>query len=302
MLGQQLDVRERAMLALLLFCFVADDPAAAPEHTPTQDERRFVEGLIRVRNDEISELRPQLRKCILALEKARSAISHAPPHTTRKEREAAVREAEAACQACKSKIAPISSGDAVPEAPFVTPEIGILAGRMGGDFRVLNIIGPDEMLVTFGSGNAMGTWWLSGFSTANLVDDQRIQLNRFHRFAAVDGTKSYTSVVGKRLTVTCIRAITVDEKVVRAEYLAWCKKHPVLLPVTAQAPQKPTPATPMDPETAARKKFAGVLSNARNLAAAGLKERAAENLNRIIREAPGTSVAKDAQKELDSLH
>jgi hypothetical protein len=56
-----------------------------------------------------------------------------------------------------------------------------------------------------------------------------------------------------------------------------------------------------DQDVAARKRFAGVLANARKLAKAGLRDAAEKNLKRIIKEAPGTGIAKEAQQELDQF-
>jgi hypothetical protein len=58
---------------------------------------------------------------------------------------------------------------------------------------------------------------------------------------------------------------------------------------------------PPSKDRAARKKFGGVLKNARTLAEAKLVAAARKDLERIITGAPGTAIAAEAQKELDAL-
>ncbi len=55
------------------------------------------------------------------------------------------------------------------------------------------------------------------------------------------------------------------------------------------------------PDEAAQKKFGGVLHNARALIKAQIYTSAEKSLRRIIKEAPGTKVAAEAQKMLDSM-
>jgi len=62
-----------------------------------------------------------------------------------------------------------------------------------------------------------------------------------------------------------------------------------------------TATATVDPDAAARKRFAALLSNSRSLMKKGLRQAAEKNLKRIVKEAPGTSIAAEAQRELDRL-
>jgi hypothetical protein len=55
------------------------------------------------------------------------------------------------------------------------------------------------------------------------------------------------------------------------------------------------------PDEAAQKKFGGVLHNARTLIKAQVYPSAEKSLQRIIKEAPGTKIAAEAQQVLESI-
>ncbi len=58
---------------------------------------------------------------------------------------------------------------------------------------------------------------------------------------------------------------------------------------------------PKSPEEAAQKKYGPLLSNAKRLIKAGIVEAAETSLRRIIKEAPGTKIAAEAQQVLNSM-
>ncbi len=159
------------------------------------------------------------------------------------------------------------------------------------------------MMVDFGFNDKLyGRIWVHGFPTKNYADDQTISIKGL---AAVDGTKSYTTVTGARSTVVYVRALEIDTQKVIEKYQAQCKASyvPEVEPesVAKFKAKASDPAASADPDAAARKKFAGLLANCRNLIKAGVREQAKVGLTRIISEAPGTSIAKEAKKELDDL-
>jgi predicted Zn-dependent protease len=57
----------------------------------------------------------------------------------------------------------------------------------------------------------------------------------------------------------------------------------------------------LSPEEKTRKRFVAKLKQARIYIRTNLLEPAEKNLREIIREAPGTTVAAEAQKELDAM-
>jgi hypothetical protein len=73
---------------------------------------------------------------------------------------------------------------------------------------------------------------------------------------------------------------------------------PVQRPATDPVVAEPTPA---EREADARKKFAGILTNGKSLAKAGVLGGAEKVFRRVIDGAPGTAIAAEAQKELDGL-
>ena len=127
----------------------------------------------------------------------------------------------------------------------------------------------------------------------------------------VTGTFSYRNPAGAIVTVPALRQYkwphrkAMTNPAVDAEQAALpepaSRRKSVL---TGSEPARPNaePAESVaDQDAVARKKLGGILTNARKLAKAGLTDAARKSLNRILKEAPGTSIAKEAQQELDQL-
>jgi hypothetical protein len=211
----------------------------------------------------------------------------------------------------KAELDKLESGAEVPELGGVgllqQGSIGYLKTSWGETFEVTQVIGPTEMLIHIngllaradGVGRESHLFWVQGFPTTKYADGQKI---RFNELVINDGTKTYTNVTGAKSTVFSLRSLNIDRDKVLAEYRAQSKPVVVAKPAEEKKPAKtPSPEPPADPEAAARNKFAPLLANSRNLIKAHIYDAAEKNLNRIVKEAPGTAIAAEAQKELDQL-
>jgi hypothetical protein len=136
--------------------------------------------------------------------------------------------------------------------------------------------------------------WLSGVSTRGIADDEQ---HTFDGWFGWDGTKSYTTVTGAAKTVRRLRALPLDVEKIASAYRARCTELVALQPPVAKPIRKALHHAPVDKD----REYKAMLTNARNLAKAGLPDAARKNLKRILKEAPGTSIAKEAQQELDQL-
>jgi len=325
-------VRRGGLIALVVVCMSLATVAAADKLT--DDEARYLAMLIQARDQRADEIRQKIAaiEADLASGKyvATQASKRRAPTLTTSTRRNANEEDDDVVQgnykpaarasrvkkagrsripseigALKSELEKTESGAIVPETHGVRlvdeGSIGYLAGP---GIRVIQVIGPSDMLLSItglsDTGREAHSFWMHGLSTKNYVDDQTIGLSEL---VIVDGKKSYTTVQGGNTTVRVLRPLSVDQEKVLTELRARSKANarpeikarpkPLLKPVEASAPQ--------DPDAAARKRFAGILSNCRALIKAGLRDAAEQKLQRIIKEAPGTSIAAEAQKELDQL-
>ena len=201
-------------------------------------------------------------------------------------------------------LANLESGKAVVE-PEISDEglskVGSIMKINTLGLKVVQVNGPADMLARFDRGpHSAQMWWLHGFPTKDLADGQMMA---FDELIVIDGTKRYETVSGTSNTVFVWRPLVINREKVLAEYRALSTPTP---PTVAQNREKPVPKAkavddPDDPEAAARKQFSGVLSNSRKLIDAGMRSAAERNLKRIVAEAPGTAIAKEAQQELDRL-
>lgn len=88
--------------------------------------------------------------------------------------------------------------------------------------RVIQVIDKENMLVEFGlNGNRRETWWLTGVSTAGLVDDAGYANFEIAKI----GTKKYKTTLGGSRTVHyAIGASVLDQPISRQEFEAAVKK------------------------------------------------------------------------------
>jgi hypothetical protein len=288
-------------IALTSLAAVADEKAA-------DDERRYLTALVEARDLRIDQIRQKMAEASGTSKKS-STTRKASSKKRQINRSAAgskTRSDEPAPSTLKQMredLNRLKSGETVPEIRNLTSREPDSLGLLDWRCRVFQISGPSDMMVDFGFDDKLyGRIWIHGFPTKNYVDDQTISIKGL---AAVDGTKSYTTVTGARATVVYVRALESDRQKVIEKYQAQCKASyvPEVEPESAaKATAKASDAAASsDPDAAARKKFAGILSNSKNLIKAGLREQAKVGLNRIITEAPGTSIATEAKKELDDL-
>ncbi len=127
----------------------------------------------------------------------------------------------------------------------------------------------------------------------------------------VTGTFRYRTPGGEIVTVPSLREYkwphykAATKPTADAEQAALpepaSQRRPVLAGHETAKPSAEQADTGSDEDALARKKLGGVLTNARKLAKAGLPDAARKNLKRILKEVPGTSIAKEAQQELDHL-
>jgi hypothetical protein len=204
------------------------------------------------------------------------------------------KEIEQVVAALKDKLQSIENGESIPQDRFWDPTIFNKFGRLGGEIHVVQVLGPSDMTIDI---KHIGIQWITGFSTRNFADDQRVQIDGLF---LVDGTKTYTTVLGASKTVRVFRPFVCDREKVIAEFQAQSRARAQAAQV---APTKPTvsPKPPQSPEAVAQKRLTALLNNSRSLIKAGLRDPAEKNLKRIIAEAPGTAIAAEAQKELDGL-
>ncbi|HXY33675.1 MAG TPA: hypothetical protein VEI07_05565 [Planctomycetaceae bacterium] len=283
----------------------------------TEDEQHYLNAILKARDARVD----QLRRAIGQTQPATTASSK-KTHGTRATKSGRGKPQDqdyvhvgdegssslvTPLKSVQAELADLEVGKKVIEPGLVQPSEwragAVMSFRRWGGLKVLQVVGPSDMLVTTDVRESDSPWnqtiWLHGFPTKDVADGQRLFLQEP---IVSDGTKRYDTVTGAARTVFVWRPLVIDREKVLAEYRAQSKPIPETAarakPVLKQKPVEPTPA---DPDTAARKRFSGVLSNSRALIKAGLREAAESNLKRIIKEAPGTTIAGDAQHELDKL-
>jgi hypothetical protein len=287
------------------------------------DERHYLTALIEARDLRADQLR---RGIALGESSSRSTkrvgsnvkvLGTPPPSETKiQKRKSGSREKrrgkDSTVEQWKAELERLETGAEIPELGGVgllqPGSVGYLRSGGGGAFEVTQVIGPTEMLVHFeglfaradGVGRESHLFWVQGVSTTKYVDGQKID---FNDLVINDGTKTYTTVTGAKSKVFLLRSLKVDREKILAEYRAQSKPAAVEKPAGETKPATKSSAAelPADPEAAAKARFTSLLSNSRNLIKAGVYEAAEKNLKRIVKEAPGTAIAGEAQKELDQL-
>jgi hypothetical protein len=280
----------------------------------TDDERRYLTAIAQSRDAQIDSIRQKIDDIRTRGSEITGLRSTAPlssrKHGSRqnpKPGTKAYREMEAAQQEAtklqisplEAEIADLESGKTVVEPFLFIPNLSKPGSivRWHSRIKVLQVIGPSDMRVTFDSRHIDQSWWLTGFPTKNYADDQ---VAPFDELVVVDGTKTYATAIGGSRTVFVLRPLKIDREKVLAEYRAVSKPAPPK--VDPQPESKPVARVkPADPEADARKRFGGLLSNSRGLIKAGMRGAAEKTLKRIVSEVPGTSIAAEAQNELDQL-
>jgi len=280
----------------------------APTNTLTDQEQLYVKMLIQQRDGRAGVLKRCIQSCetVLKNRKHRTAASRGAEPTRVSlgggryydlDDTTSRKEIESLIKSFKQELELVETGATIPDDRFWDPNYNNTLGLLGGDIRVLQVIGPSDMMIT---SKAYAIVWIEGYSTNKLADDQPVKPDGV--FVAV-GTKSYTNTIGVKSTVRLLRPVVIDREKVIAEFRAQSKASaPLVKEVNRKLIRKANvDNSTLDPEAAARKRFAGVLTNARALAKAGLRDAAEKNLRRIIKEAPSTAIAKEAEQELDQL-
>lgn len=88
-------------------------------------------------------------------------------------------------------------------------ESGAAVGRMGGRYRITQILGSDEALCELVQGDydiPVSTVWIEGISTTGHADGDYVGFPDSVLFVYA-GTKAYTTVLGARRTVHSVRAL-----------------------------------------------------------------------------------------------
>jgi len=307
--------------------------AATADDGLNDDEREYLARIIAVRDATADQVRQHIAwlesqagkhppKQARRLSAGNSGPSRVPTQEPKpgtkayREKQAAERDqAKSELKDCRSQLERLKTGVDVPDIGGVGFEqsgsIGYLKS-FAGEMEVIQKIGPADMLVMlsglFGRGDGSGVqheshiYWIQGFPTAKYAEHEK--LSGFNELVINAGTKTYTTVLQRQSTVYVLRPANVDRNKVLAAYRERCK--PIEAKPQAQArPEgeaKPAaPLPPADPEADAQKRFGALLSNSRKLIKAGVYDAARKNLARIVKEAPGTAIAAEAQKELDQL-
>jgi hypothetical protein len=216
-----------------------------------------------------------------------------------------------------AKLAAADAGE-IP-APFLDPSLttGNIGTLWGYRFRVIQRIGTSEARVGISRtpteqelGRAARTpdtsppeieVLLRGFDLSAVTDGQEVKTRGCFMVSRVETLKT---VLGSPRTVPVLEpydstiAQMIFERSVNQEL--WFARHP------EEAAQRDRKAAEMMARMERRRHAAGLrypalLSNARSLIAAKLYEPAETMLRRIVTEAPGSEVAEQAKKELDSL-
>lgn len=206
-------------------------------------------------------------------------------------------------------------------------KVGDAGGLIGGEFRVLQRLSPNQARVGLyrsltageairyidrGIGSSASALdglptvdaYLEGFDISQTVDDQFVKTPRCF---VVAGTKTYATALGGTRTVFVLRPYdesaaflvyrrAVKQEVDGAEELRAEKERSLSKRLAQQAKARE--------EADARSQQAhlrAMLNNARRLAKARLYAPAESNLRKIMSEAPGSPIASEAEKEIASL-
>jgi hypothetical protein len=294
----------------------------------TADEQQYLAGFIRARdrridtlNRDIAVWQDQLKPPRKGTSNKKSPVTRTmprdgglgsinlatPPRPGTKQHREYLRAVKEKIDDLEKELRRVQSGEwePPPSFPYVISDHEPGAVRQLGPVEILQVLGPTEALITFRQGEHYSKvldqiFWLKDISTAKMADGQPF---RFEDCVIVEGTKTYTTAAGATRTVFVLRPAKVDREKVLAEYRAQTKASaPPEEPAEPRTPPKSaTPSQSTDPDAAARKRFTALLKNSRALIKAGVRDAAEQNLRRIVSEAPGTSIAAEAKKELDEL-
>ncbi len=263
-----------------------------------EDERAYLVQLIPMRDRQADELKHEIARLGMPDDgkPKRSERQPKPKRGTGEYREKQRLEKEMAEFAghvaeLRSELERLQTGEELPVWPLGWNVRQGAIGHLSG-VVVVQVIGPTDMLVRNGSYD-VPVFWLQGLPTAKPRSDERSYYANV--LAIVDGTKTYTTVLGTNVTVSMVRPLKMDMSKVQAAYRARLKPPAPKQPDSRAKAKRPSP--PVDPQ----KHLATLLANSRKLIKAGVREAAEKNLKRITEEAPGTAIAAEAQKELDGL-
>ncbi len=174
----------------------------------------------------------------------------------------------------------------------VIVKLVIPGSAQGGPLGLSLVIDPEQIYL-----------WISGYPTAGLTDDK--PLTSSSPFQCT-GTKRLPRS-GRTYPMIAVLEINSADILSKQRALVAAKtgrKHPGgLRHVVAKKPVAPLEdgAAAKSPDEAAQKEFGAMLHNARTLIKAKIYSGAEKNLRRIIKEAPGTKVAAEAQQVLDEM-
>jgi hypothetical protein len=265
----------------------------------TDDEQRYLAALMRMRGLRVDDIRRELAE----LDPERASRKKTRKRPTKSAKSVPTDR----FRRLQDEMADLESGKTIIE-PQISQEglsnVGSVMRIRTSLLKVVQMIGPEDLLITPRAGTYLGQiWWLHGFPQKGRADGEVFSMDEL---VIVGGTKSYDTVNGTSRTVFVWRPLVIDREKVLAEYRAQSKPAEPEKPVAAKRAPRSKAATPSasaEPADAdsVQKHCAALLKNARTLLKAGLRDGAKKDLLRIIHEAPGTAVAKDAQQELDQL-
>ena len=233
--------------------------AVADEKT-ADDERRYLAALVEARDLNIDQIRQKMAESSGASKKSSTAKKASSSKKRQTKRSAGGNKTPSAEQLrstlkqMREDLNRLKSGETVPNIRNLSSREPDSVGLLDWRCRVFQIAGPSDMMVDFGFNDKLyGRIWVHGFPTKNYADDQTISIKGL---AAVDGTKSYTTVTGRRSTVVYVRALEIDTQKVIEKYQAQCKASyvPEVEPesVAKFKAKASDPAASADPDAAAK--------------------------------------------------
>jgi hypothetical protein len=120
----------------------------------TENERLYLTMLVEGRDAWADNIKRKIGQCEQELERrkhpkraARRAPSEDSSGFVVVGNLTSTKEIESKMRSFKQELEQIESGSSVPEDRFWDPQIFTRFGRLGGDIRVIQVIGPSEMLV-----------------------------------------------------------------------------------------------------------------------------------------------------------